>query len=192
MSAIPPPVNIQQSPGTLTAFLVLLIEATWTADIGCRQTTKPLPAKSLPIINDSRWCEVQHCEVDRDGEVVRARATKANRCERYIANGETGTWAEYIDMTTKKTARESVHTTNLSTPCTASFFSSFPPRFKVRTFHRPQPYNNASPPAARRSLWDSGKTQGNARFLLFSTSLAKGSALGSRNALGQGFGWSLH
>lgn len=30
------------------------------------------------------------------------------------------------------------------------------------------------------------------RFLLFSTSLAKGSALGSRDALGLGFGASLH
>ena len=30
------------------------------------------------------------------------------------------------------------------------------------------------------------------RFLLFSTLLAKGSALASRNALGQGFGGSLH
>jgi len=94
-------------------------------------------------------------------------------------------------MTMKKTARESVNTTNLSTPRTASSFSSF---FRVSKCKRSAVHNliTTPPHPQHDNLCDSGRAQGNVRFLLFSTSLAKGSALGSRNALGQGFGGSLH
>lgn len=95
-------------------------------------------------------------------------------------------WIEYIDMTTEQTARESVDTITLSAPWTASSFRSF---FRVsRCEHSAHNLITKTP----HSPSDSCREQGIVRFLLFTTSLAKGSALGSRNALGQGFGRSLH